>query len=93
MLAVIDVQKVVAHLRLRGIGILITDHNVQETLEITQRAYIINEGMILQAGTPEEIAASPIVRTLYLGEHFAWQRSDARGASEADAAHSGRGRT
>lgn len=72
-LAVIDVQKVVAHLRSRGIGVLITDHNVQETLEITQRAYIINGGEILQEGTPMEIATSPIVKTLYLGERFAWQ--------------------
>ncbi len=72
-LAVIDVQKVVAHLRSRGIGVLITDHNVHETLEITQRAYIINDGEILQEGTPLEIATSPIVKALYLGEHFAWQ--------------------
>lgn len=74
-LAVVDVQKVIAHLRARGIGVLITDHNVQETLEITQRAYIINDGSILQAGTPEEIATSPLVKALYLGERFAWQGS------------------
>jgi lipopolysaccharide export system ATP-binding protein len=74
-LAVIDVQKVVAHLRSRGIGVLITDHNVRETLEITHRAYIINSGAILQEGTPVEIASSPLVRSLYLGEHFTWQRS------------------
>jgi len=81
-LAVIDVQKVVVHLRARGIGVLITDHNVQETLEITQRAYIINAGKILQAGTPSEIATSPLVKALYLGEHFAWQGAGAgRGAS------------
>jgi lipopolysaccharide export system ATP-binding protein len=72
-LAVIDVQKVVAHLRARGIGVLITDHNVQETLAITQRAYIINQGEILQEGTPMAIATSPIVKALYLGEHFEWQ--------------------
>lgn len=77
-LAVIDVQKVVAHLRSRGIGVLITDHNVQETLEITQRAYIINSGEILQEGTPLEIATSPIVKALYLGEHFAWQGAAAQ---------------
>jgi lipopolysaccharide export system ATP-binding protein len=77
-LAVADVQKVVAHLRDRGIGVLITDHNVRETLEITQRAYIINSGEILQEGTPVEIAESPRVRSLYLGEHFAWQRSSAQ---------------
>ncbi len=76
-LAVIDVQKVVAHLRSRGIGVLITDHNVHETLEITQRAYIINDGEILQEGTPTEIATSPIVKSLYLGEHFAWQGQSA----------------
>ncbi|HET8760516.1 MAG TPA: LPS export ABC transporter ATP-binding protein [Nitrospiria bacterium] len=74
-LAVIDVQKVVAHLRSLGIGVLITDHNVRETLEITQRAYIINNGEILQEGTPVDIASSPVVRSLYLGEHFTWQRS------------------
>lgn len=72
-LAVIDVQKVIAHLRARGIGVLITDHNVHETLEITQRAYIINAGEILQTGSPTEIASSPLVKALYLGEHFAWQ--------------------
>ncbi len=76
-LAVVDVQKVVVHLRMRGIGVLITDHNVHETLEITQRAYIINDGTILQAGTPEEIATSPLVKALYLGEHFAWQGAGA----------------
>ncbi|MEO5657551.1 MAG: LPS export ABC transporter ATP-binding protein [Nitrospiria bacterium] len=72
-LAVIDVQQVIAHLRVRGIGVLITDHNVHETLEITDRAYIINAGEILQAGSPAEIASSPLVKALYLGEHFAWQ--------------------
>lgn len=76
-LAVVDVQKVVVHLRMRGIGVLITDHNVHETLEITQRAYIINDGTILQAGAPEEIATSPLVKALYLGEHFAWQGAGA----------------
>jgi lipopolysaccharide export system ATP-binding protein len=62
---------------MRGIGVLITDHNVHETLEITQRAYIINDGTILQAGAPEEIATSPLVKALYLGEHFAWQGAGA----------------
>jgi lipopolysaccharide export system ATP-binding protein len=76
-LAVVDVQKVVVHLRMRGIGVLITDHNVHETLEITQRAYIINDGTILQVGAPEEIATSPLVKALYLGEHFAWQGAGA----------------
>jgi lipopolysaccharide export system ATP-binding protein len=53
-----------------GIGVLITDHNVRETLKITDRAYIINEGGILRAGTPPELSADPRVRKIYLGEGF-----------------------
>jgi lipopolysaccharide export system ATP-binding protein len=69
-LTVVDIQKIIADLSAAGIGVLITDHNVQETLAVTNRAYIINEGKILDAGTPAEVAASPEVRRMYLGEGF-----------------------
>jgi lipopolysaccharide export system ATP-binding protein len=69
-LAVQDIQGIISLLTKKGIGILITDHNVRETLAITDRAYIINDGKIIEAGTPEEITASPRVREFYLGEAF-----------------------
>ncbi len=69
-IAVMDIQKLAAILKERGIGILITDHNVQETLEITDRAYIISAGEILEEGTPAQIAASEKARQIYLGERF-----------------------
>lgn len=69
-LAVQDIQGIISLLKTKGIGILITDHNVRETLAITDRAYIINDGKIIEAGTPEEITASPRVREFYLGEAF-----------------------
>ena len=69
-IAVMDIQKIVGRLKARGIGVLITDHNVRETLEITDRAYIINEGTILEAGTPDEISRSDRARQIYLGENF-----------------------
>jgi lipopolysaccharide export system ATP-binding protein len=69
-LAVQDIQGIISLLKSKGIGILITDHNVRETLAITDRAYIINEGKIVEAGTPAEITASPRVRAFYLGEGF-----------------------
>ncbi len=69
-LAVQDIQGIISLLKKKGIGILITDHNVRETLAITDRAYIINEGKIVEAGTPAEITASPRVRAFYLGESF-----------------------
>jgi lipopolysaccharide export system ATP-binding protein len=69
-IAVADLQDMVASLKNRGIGVLITDHNVRETLEIVDRAYIISEGSILVAGTPREIAEDPIARRTYLGERF-----------------------
>jgi lipopolysaccharide export system ATP-binding protein len=65
-----DLQRVVAQLRQRGLGILITDHNVRETLQITDRAYIIAAGSILETGPPGELAANPRVRAIYLGEQF-----------------------
>jgi len=69
-IAVLDIQNIVMRLRERGIGILITDHNVRETLGICDRAYILNAGTILEEGTPETIAASRQARELYLGESF-----------------------
>ncbi|HYN03028.1 MAG TPA: LPS export ABC transporter ATP-binding protein [Vicinamibacteria bacterium] len=69
-LAVLDIQKIIAHLRDRGIGILITDHNVRETLKITDRAYILRDGNVFRSGTPLELASDPEVRRVYLGEAF-----------------------
>jgi lipopolysaccharide export system ATP-binding protein len=69
-LAVQDIQGIIQMLKTKGIGILITDHNVRETLAITDRAYIISDGKIIEAGTPAEITASPRVREFYLGESF-----------------------
>ena len=65
-----DIQKIVAHLKKRNIGILITDHNVQETLAITDRTYLMFEGKILKTGTPEELAQDEMVRKVYLGQNF-----------------------
>ncbi|GAB6196519.1 LPS export ABC transporter ATP-binding protein [Lysobacter xanthus] len=65
-----EIQKIVRHLTERGIGVLITDHNVRETLGICDRAYILNEGMVLAQGSPESILANPDVRRVYLGETF-----------------------
>ena len=69
-IAVLDIQKIIRFLRERGIGVLITDHNVRETLGICDRAYIINDGSVLAAGKPEEIVYNESVRKVYLGEHF-----------------------
>jgi lipopolysaccharide export system ATP-binding protein len=69
-IAVEEIQGIVAKLKLRNIGILITDHNVDETLSITDRAYLLFEGKILKAGTPQELAADEQVRRLYLGANF-----------------------
>jgi len=69
-IAVAEIQKIVRNLITSGIGILITDHNVRETLGICDRAYIVNEGTILEEGTPQSIAASPKARKFYLGEGF-----------------------
>ena len=65
-----DIQEIVVGLKARGIGVIITDHNVREALQISDRAYIINEGRILESGAPEEIAASEKARDVYLGEKF-----------------------
>jgi lipopolysaccharide export system ATP-binding protein len=69
-IAVLDLQKIISDLRAAGIGVLITDHNVRETLSVTDRAYIINEGRIFRTGTPEELGSDPEVRRVYLGESF-----------------------
>lgn len=69
-IAVLDIQKIIRFLSARGIGILITDHNVRETLGICDRAYIINEGLVLASGKPDEIVYNENVRKVYLGEHF-----------------------
>jgi len=69
-IAVLDIQKIIRFLKERGIGVLITDHNVRETLGICDHAYIINEGEVLAAGKPDEIVANENVRKVYLGEHF-----------------------
>lgn len=69
-LSVVDIQDIIRQLRERGIGILVTDHNVRETLTICDRAYIISDGSVFEEGTPEEIMASRRARELYLGERF-----------------------
>jgi lipopolysaccharide export system ATP-binding protein len=69
-IAVVDIQNLVVHLKDRGIGVLITDHNVRETLKITDRAYILREGEVFRAGTPGELASDEEVRRVYLGEAF-----------------------
>jgi lipopolysaccharide export system ATP-binding protein len=69
-IAVTDIQKIIFHLQERGIGVLITDHNVRETLRITDRAYIVHGGVIFRSGTPETLAADEDVRRIYLGTEF-----------------------
>lgn len=75
-IAVEDIQTIVAQLKTKNIGILITDHNVQETLSITDRAYLMFEGHILRAGTAEDLAQDEIVRKVYLGQHFELRRKN-----------------
>jgi lipopolysaccharide export system ATP-binding protein len=69
-IAVTDIQKIIFHLRDRGIGVLITDHNVRETLRITDRAYIVHDGVIFRSGTPDSLAADDEVKRIYLGADF-----------------------
>jgi lipopolysaccharide export system ATP-binding protein len=69
-IAVADIQKIIAHLRTRGIGVLVTDHNVRETLKITDRAYIVHDGVIFRSGTPDSLAADEEVKRIYLGADF-----------------------
>jgi len=75
-IAVGDIQYIVAKLKYRNIGVLITDHNVQETLSITDRAYLLFEGQLLRSGTAEELAADPLVREKYLGKDFELRRKN-----------------
>lgn len=74
-IAVEDIQSIVATLKHKNIGVIITDHNVDETLAITDRTYLLYEGKILKAGTAEELAADEMVRRVYLGQHFELKRS------------------
>ena len=69
-LAVIDIKNIVKHLRTRGIGVLISDHNVRETLEVCDRAYILNDGQVIEDGPPDKIIASETARKIYLGDEF-----------------------
>ena len=69
-IAVLDIQEIILALKKQGIGILISDHNVRETLGVCDRAYILNEGNILEEGKPDQIAASPRAKAIYLGEQF-----------------------
>ena len=87
-IAVEDIQYIIAKLKYRNIGVIITDHNVGETLAITDRAYLLYEGTILQEGTPEQLAADEDVRTKYLGSGFVLKRSKSveRARAEAEAA-------
>ena len=86
-IAVEDIQQIVYHLKYRNIGILITDHNVDETLAITDRAYLLFEGKILFQGTPEELAANKIVREKYLTESFELRKKDFQLMDEQKRAH------
>lgn len=69
-LAVIDIKKIIAHLKERNIGILISDHNVRETLGACDTAFILNDGKVIETGTPDQIASSPLARRIYLGDEF-----------------------
>ena len=69
-ITVIEIQKIIAHLKTKRIGVLITDHNVRETLQVTDRAYIINNGSIFRSGTPKQLGNDSEVKRVYLGEHF-----------------------
>lgn len=69
-ITVLEIQKIIAHLKAKSIGVLITDHNVRETLQVTDRAYIINNGSIFRSGTPRELGTDDEVKRVYLGENF-----------------------
>ena len=75
-IAVEDIQKIVSHLKNKNIGILITDHNVQETLAITDKTYLMFEGNILKKGLPEELAKDEMVRKVYLGQNFEFRKKN-----------------
>ncbi len=76
-IAIADIKQLISHLRDRNLGVLITDHNAAETLDIVDRAYLIADGKITLAGTPEELLSSKIARELYFGHHFQWNRQNA----------------
>ncbi|MBO4340323.1 MAG: LPS export ABC transporter ATP-binding protein [Bacteroidales bacterium] len=88
-IAVEDIQYIIAKLKYRNIGVIITDHNVGETLAITDRAYLLYEGVILQTGTPEELAADEDVRTKYLGSGFVLKKSKSVERARAEMAQAG----
>jgi lipopolysaccharide export system ATP-binding protein len=69
-LTVVDIQKIITELSREGIGVLITDHQVRETLNVTDRAYIVQNGKVLAAGTPDDLSGNSEVRRVYLGDHF-----------------------
>ena len=69
-ITVLEIQKIIAHLKAKSIGVLVTDHNVRETLQVTDRAYIINNGSIFRSGTPRELGSDSEVKRVYLGENF-----------------------
>jgi len=69
-IAVVDIQKIITQLKERGIGVVISDHNVRETLEVCDRGYVLNKGVLIESGSPETIAASSVAREVYLGEGF-----------------------
>ena len=75
-IAVEEIQKIIAHLKAKNIGVLITDHNVQETLAITDRTYLMFEGRILKSGKPEDLAQDEIVRKVYLGQNFIYRKKN-----------------
>ena len=83
---VLELQRIIGDLKRKGIGILVTDHNVRETLAVTDRAYIISNGRIFRAGSPDSLGNDPEVRRIYLGENFyfppAWPVSHLRDSSE-----------
>ena len=85
-IAVNDIQAMIHSLKKQGYGVLITDHNVRETLSITDRTYLIHEGKIFLEGTPSEVAENPMARKFYLGDHFDWQAApapEAKGGPDA----------
>jgi lipopolysaccharide export system ATP-binding protein len=93
-LAVIDIQNIIRQLKKRGIGVIVTDHNVREALHVCDRAYILNEGRILEAGSPRKIAASQKAREIYLGEHFRLEHRRGHSGESSDAhVHLGRKKT
>ena len=69
-ISVIDIKRIIQHLRDRGLGVLITDHNVRETLDVCEKAYIVSHGQLIAEGTPAEVLANAQVKQVYLGEEF-----------------------